>query len=71
MWTFVDMLIPNTQKIGMFFKTASVWIIFFSNRMITPEVDKPAGGGQDSRKGNIKKKETISEISIGSCLFLY
>jgi hypothetical protein len=42
------------------------------NRMITPvedaaggEADKPAGGGQDSRQGSVKKKqETIFEISI-------
>jgi len=37
------------------------------NRMITPEADKPAGGGQDSRKGIVKKKQgNIFEISIGS-----
>jgi hypothetical protein len=36
----------------------------FFNRMITPEADKPAGGGQDSRQGIVKKKqETIFEIS--------
>jgi hypothetical protein len=40
----------------------------FLNRMITPEADKPARGGQDSRQGIIKKKkqETIFDISIGS-----
>jgi hypothetical protein len=39
----------------------------FLNRLITPEADKPAGGGQDSRKGIVKKKqETIIEISISS-----
>jgi hypothetical protein len=37
---------------------------FLLNRMITPEADKPAGGGQDSRQGIVKKKqETIFEIS--------
>jgi hypothetical protein len=37
------------------------------NRMITPEADKPARGGQDSRQGIVKKKhETIFEISKGS-----
>ena len=40
---------------------------FLLNRMITPEADKPARGGQDSRQGIVKKKqETIFEISIGS-----
>jgi hypothetical protein len=35
--------------------------------MIMPEADKPAGGGQDSRQGIVKKKqETIFEKSIGS-----
>jgi hypothetical protein len=39
----------------------------FLNRMITPEADKPARGGQDSRQGIVKKKqETIFLISIGS-----
>jgi hypothetical protein len=39
---------------------------FLLNRMITPEADKLAGGGQDSRQGIVKKKqETIFEISIG------
>jgi hypothetical protein len=40
----------------------------FFNRMITPEADKPAWGGQDSRLGIEKKKlKTIFEISMG-CL---
>jgi hypothetical protein len=33
---------------------------FLLNRMITPEADKPAGSGQDSRQGIVKEKqETI------------
>jgi hypothetical protein len=37
------------------------------NRMITPEADKTAGGGQDSWQGIVKKKqENIFEISIDS-----
>jgi hypothetical protein len=53
--------------IGEFFLTTADWIIFFLNRLITPEADKPAGGGQDSRQGIVKKKqETIFEISISS-----
>jgi hypothetical protein len=39
----------------------------FLNRMLTPEADKPSGGGQDSRQGIVKKKqETIFKISIDS-----
>jgi hypothetical protein len=42
----------------------------FFNRMITPEADKPAGGGQDSRQGIVKKKqETIFEISMDFLLY--
>jgi hypothetical protein len=38
----------------------------FFNRMIMPEADKPARGGQDSRQGIVKKKlDTIFEISTG------
>ena len=43
---------------------------FLLNRMITPEADKPARGGQDSRQGIVKKEqETIFEISIGSLYY--
>jgi hypothetical protein len=39
----------------------------YLNRMITPEADKPAKGGQDSRQGIVKKEqEIIIEISTGS-----
>jgi hypothetical protein len=39
----------------------------FLKRVITPEADKPARGGQDSRQGLVKKKqESIFVKSIGS-----
>jgi hypothetical protein len=44
---------------------------FLLNRMITPEADKPAGGGQDSRQWIVKKETGNNLLNINRFYELY